>query len=1458
MVGSQSQYAPKQVPGELVGNTNSVQITIGGQPGEALLDTGSSVSTISQNFLQKNLSTYEIFKLDTILEVEGAGGHMLPYLGYIEIEVEIPSIGSGKNTYPLLVVPDTNFNKNVPILLGTNILCPVMENCKKTYGVQFLQKASLETPWQLSFKCLSTQEKKLRRSGGVVAFVKSAEVRIAIPPRTTLSIDGFISKPIPFRQCSVVVQGLNKPNLPEAIQVMPTLLNYDPSDIGMIPVTISNCSSRQVVVYPRSLIAELAPVHPFELCDTLYMNCDTNNNLNSQIQDKSAATDSKTQHSAQCISLNQNTSSGTHVEDKPSFIKSIDLSKCSVSDTELDRLKTFLTTWKDVFSLHDNDIGCTSILKHKIHLTDYNPIKQRHRRVPPAALEELREHLCQLLEAGIIRRSHSPWASNIVLVRKKNGKLRMCVDYRELNKRTIRDSYSLPRIDELLDCLGGQKYFSVLDMKSGYHQVEIEENHKAYTAFTTGPLGLYEFNRLPFGLCTSPAIYQRIMEQSLGDLNHSICLIYLDDLIVFSKTIDEHFDRLGKVFEKVREAGMKFVPEKCSFLQTSVKYVGHVVSEKGIETDPAKISKIADWPVPGNIDQLRSFLGFTGYYRRFIKDYAKLAKPLYDLLVGQPNKKKSKSHLQPPVWNWTTLQDNAFKVLKEKLCQPPILGYPDFSLPFELHTDASINGISAILYQTQNGQKKVISYASKGLTKSQSKYSAYKLEFLALKWAVTEKYHDYLYGNSCTIYTDNNPLTYVLSSAKLDATGHRWLSELASYDIKIKYRPGSSNVDADILSRLPEVVDCTNTCTEPVNNTKTLEINNSVIQAICCMFQTTGLVQSLSMSPDIIDNLDIDLDQFQVRNWRTAQCKDPIIAPFVRFVTNETKPKFCTIAHDPESKGLLKVYDQLKVVRGVLYRIINVNGEEKHQLVLPKEFRSLALKGLHDDIGHMGRDKTLNLVRERFFWPGMTSDVELKIRNCDRCLRRKSPTNERAPLVNIKTHEPLELVCVDFLTLEMSKGGFQYILVVTDHYTRYAQAFPTKNMTAKTTADVLFNQYFVHYGLPKRLHSDQGANFESKLIKELCNIANISKSHTSIYHPMGNGLCERFNRTLLNMLGTLENTQKSNWKSHVAPLVHAYNCSRNDSTGYAPFQLMFGRVPRLPIDLVLGLPSNSSSKHSTENYTQYVESLRTRLASAYELANKMADQARVNQKSNFDKKARVATINENDRVLVRTLAFEGKHKLADKYEDQVYIVVDQPNREIPVFVVKPENGQGKPKTLHRNHLLPINSLPVEPPSNDDLLIKEVDQGISSIINKETNTELHNTKTSDQKDDLFQQSELEQQTESVESDSDDESIIVTVHTDQVKSQSTSPPVNKTPEKPTTSPKSPPIPVPRRSKRLRKPSLLEQSGDYIMQHQPKITSDWIERAQYLKYLSDENVLQQMPESVYKAMLQIVTNS
>ena len=300
---------------------------------------------------------------------------------------------------------------------------------------------------------------------------------------------------------------------------------------------------------------------------------------------------------------------------------------------------------------------------------------------------------------------------------------------------------------------------------------------------------------------------------------------------------------------------MKFAPQKCKFRQSKVKYVGHIVSAAGIETDPAKVDKVINWPTPTNKSELHSFLGFAGYYRRFIKYYSKLAKPLYDLLGNQCNKKKHKggkkvsSHTGP--LNWCTYLNEIFQRLKHTLVNPPILGYPDYSKPFKLHTDASTMGISAILYQKENGKNKVISYASRSLNKSESRYSAYKLEFLALKWAVTERYHDYLYGNTCTVLTDNNPLTYVLTSAKLDTTGHRWLAALANYDLKIKYRPGSSNQAADALSRLPGLdmpqnkTICQSQSQHAHTDDEYSEMSSNVIQAVCHMFDTDSYVQSL-------------------------------------------------------------------------------------------------------------------------------------------------------------------------------------------------------------------------------------------------------------------------------------------------------------------------------------------------------------------------------------------------------------------------------------------------------------------------------------------------------------------------------------------------------------------------------------------------------------------------------------
>jgi len=712
-------------------------------------------------------------------------------------------------------------------------------------------------------------------------------------------------------------------------------------------------------------------------------------------------------------------------------------------------------------------------------------------------------------------------------------------------------------------------------MKSSYYQVELEENHKQYTAFSVGSLGLFEFNRMPFGLTNSPATYQRLMEECFDSLNHKECVIFLDDIVVFSKTFEEHIERLNNVMSKIKESGMLLSRTKCHFCLPKANYLGHVISEQGVETDPKKTEKIRTWPRPRNVDELRKFLGFSGYYRRFVQNYSKIADSLYKLLGGIQNRRKRKGPklkvINKVPWKWENEQEVAFEKLKQLLISPPILGYADYSLPFELHTDASKLGLGAVLYQEQNGVKRVISYASRSLKCSETNYPAHKLEFLALKWAVTEKFHEYLYGSKFTVLTDNNPLTYVTTTAKLDAAGHRWIATLSAYDFDIKYRAGSQNIDADSLSRLGD------------RDANCKEISTPIIQAMCHAIQIP-FSHTLSMNLSLLSDEDEQPDIVaNTRLWRQRQNEDPNISTFFKYVTRKEKPKYKDVT-SLEGRALLNEFKKLVVRCGVLYRQIQTEEGNVFQLVLPVKYRELALRGAHNDVSHPGRDRTMSILKERCYWPKMSNQIEDWVQKCDRCLKRKSPINTRAPLVSIKTTEPLELVCMDFLTLEMSKGGFQYILVITDNFTKYALAIPTKNMTTKTTAASFFNQFVVHYGFPKRIHSDQGPNFVSKIIQELCELSGMNQSHTSPYHAMGNGLCERLNRTLLNMLGTLETADKIDWKSHISPLVHAYNCTRHESTGFSPYYLMFGRKPRIGLDIALALTNENEFKEYGDFY----------------------------------------------------------------------------------------------------------------------------------------------------------------------------------------------------------------------------------------------------------------------------------
>ena len=1239
-VAESDQSTNKQMKdSKLIGNTNEASIKINNFETTALLDSGSCVSLISESFFKQHLQNTELQPLKNILQIECADGQSLPYIGYVEVELQIDDglPNSKPNSCLFLVTPDTSYSAKTPAIIGTNILNELLTECKDNFGEQFLQKAKLHTPWYLSFRCLVVREKELKRNKNRLAVIRNASAeKIIVHPNESIHIRGYTDKEIDYHPTSAMIQETEDSSLPSDIDITPGMVHYVYGNNKEVIINISNLTTNSVTIAPKAILCELQLVTIDE-------------EVFNKIEDKDIYEDI--------------------IEDIQ-----IDNSK-QLTDEQNKKIRDLLYKHKELFSTSDTDIGNCEEIKHRIDLIDDLPFKQRHRRISPMMIDEIRKHLEQLLSAGIIRKSKSPWASNVVLVRKKSGKLRMCVDYRMLNNRSVKDSYALPRIQEVFDVLQGSKYFSTIDQKSGYHQVEIEENHKERTAFTVGPLGFYEYNKMPFGLSNSPATYQRLMEECLGDYNMKICVIYLDDLIIFSSTFEEHLQNLDKVLTRLKECNLKLSPEKCFFIQEKVHFLGHVVSKEGIETDPEKIDKIKNWPRPNNSDELRSYLAFCGYYRRFVKDFSKLTRPLSELLPPTSRKNSKKVTKE---WHWTEVEEEVFNKLKDILSSPPILAFPDFKLPFELHTDASTKALGAILYQIQDGKKRVISYGSRALTKSEKNYSAFKLEFLALKWAVTEKFSDYLALKHFSVLTDNNPLTYVLTSAKLDATGQRWASALGEYDFDITYRAGINNADADGMSRYPyeRLVK---------DEEDMIQVEDNVVKVICSSIVFPPYIETLPAASinivEVTEDPGTPMAQIEMREIRRRQRQDNTIETWRRAVIDKTLPRKNWNRDDILMR---RNFRNFRMRRGILYR--HLEEENLDQLVIPECYRLEILTNLHDNVGHPGRERTLALLRERFYWPRMSIDVENHVLKCGRCLRRKTNVHSRAPLVNITTTYPLEMVCMDYLTLEPAKG-ISNVLVITDHFTKFAMAIPTKNQTAKTTAEAFYNNFIVHYGIPTSIHSDQGANFQSEIMRELCMITNMKKTRTTIYHAMGNGITERFNRTLLNMLGTLETSQKTDWKKHIPSLVYAYNSTPHESTKISPYELMFGRKAKLPIDAVFQQATDEITQTET-SHTEYIEELRTRMEKTRQIVKDYTDKSRLKQKTYFDKKAKAATISVGDKVLVKILKFDGKHKIADKFEDELYDVTEQPREEIPVFKVKSEKT-GRVKLLHRNHLFPV-------------------------------------------------------------------------------------------------------------------------------------------------------------------------
>ena len=951
----------------------------------------------------------------------------------------------------------------------------------------------------------------------------------------------------------------------------------------------------------------------------------------------------------------------------------------------------------DVFARNDTDIGEIPECQMDINLTDEIPVNQAYRHLPRKLYDDVKNYISDLIVNGWVQESSSPYASPIVCVRKKDGSLRLCVDYRKLNLKTVPDRQPIPRVQDLLDGLHGQKYFSTLDMAKAYHQGYVRDICRKYTAFST-PWALFEWLRIPFGLKNAPAAFQKFINQALSGLLDKICLAYLDDILIYGKNFKEHKQNLRRVLKRLKSKGVKLRVDKCDFVKPEVRYLGRLVSGEGYRPDPVDVKALEKFrEAPKSVGEVRSLLGFLGYYRNYVKDFAKTLKPVYDLLKVEGGTADKKSYDKRKSVSWSSdLQSRVDDVINT-LQSPEVMAYPDFESPFILTTDASGVGLGSVLYQKQGDEKKnrVISYASRTLSPAEKNYYLHsgKLEFLALKWAVTDKFPDYLgHGSSFTVFTDNNPLTYVMTSAKLNATGMRWVNELAGYDFTLKYRPGKENGDADGLSRKPlaDLSTLERECTESCDCSALGEVLTAPVHTCAVSADLLEFPDPPSLGDKVLSFTDL----------RKAQMEDDVVGPVYQSLVTNSRPERREWQQLPaRAKVLFRQWKKLSITEnGVLVR----RADNFKQIVLPSSFHDFVYTELHQKMAHLGSDRVFELARRRFFWPHMAADIDSFCQKKCPCITSKAPNvKERAQLVPIHATRPFEIVSVDFMKLDLCKGGFQHVLVVVDHFTRFAQAYPTKRANSRSAADKLFNHFILQYGFPARIHHDLGKEFNSNLFKHLHALTGIAKSNTTPYHPQGDGQCERLNRTVINMLKSIPEDEKDNWKTHIPKLMFAYNATINKTTLFSPFFLLFGREPRLPIDSIFPDVDSAPAPHlgpvsgNRDNYGTFVNQWNARMNSAFDLANQNIDKSANYNKNRLDRNARCEKIVVGDRVVIRNFRPEGTTRAAKlaSYWDKTVYVVTKVLQDIPVFVLqKWGDDSGKTRVLHRNHLKCVNNL----------------------------------------------------------------------------------------------------------------------------------------------------------------------
>ena len=817
------------------------------------------------------------------------------------------------------------------------------------------------------------------------------------------------------------------------------------------------------------------------------------------------------------IDLHQLLASSTNFIKSPAEVNShrkVDLQDQSCTQDTRDKFNNLCREYDDIISKGSGDIGKTLLIEMDIDTGDSPPIAQRPYTLPLQHAEWVKKEIDTLERADIITKSISPWASPVVIVPKKGApgeapQRRMCVDFRRLNglQPEVRNMSGgkgcislvpLPKIDELIAKLKGYKFFSTLDLRSGYYHIGLSDSAKPKTAFVLSNLGKYQFNRVPFGLAQAPAFFQKLINMVLSQLDFAMG--YLDDIIIFSKTEEEHLDHLTQVFERLRRAGLKLKLQKCSFFKKHIQYLGHLISDEGIQPLPEKLASIRNISVPTTPKEVKQFLGLVGYYRKFIPRFSDISRVLTQLTRKNKN------------FNWTTECEKCFQLLKDYLQKAPILRYPDPKAKYVLYTDASNYAYAGVLTQSINDTDHPVAYVSGLFRGSQCRWAAMTKEAYAIYMSV-KKLSFYLDMAKITIRSDHLPLKRFLEKSTLNSKVNNWAVELEDQNISFEYIPGVSNVLADTLSRLIEIDDSVQLKPEETGK----EFGNVPFQDLPTV-QTSVIEECL-----VGDTSDTSpVSGIKIKHDTPVQVDLPVEIP----VTDETMKTLQE--QEDRINNLRKLWASNKLCkktfimeRDVLKRIIIEDGIMYNPIVLPEILKDSVLMLAHEKQGHNGARRVYNSIKRLYHWKGMKKHIQIHCTHCYTCQKFNTKSQEFEKKHFSNPPQPMEFICMDLIGefSPVSRMGNRYALTAVCMLTGYTFCIPIETKSARDVANAYINHIYCTFGPSKKILTDNGTEFKNKLWEEVYKIIRTEHRVTPVYSPQCNGRIEGFHKFLKATIG---------------------------------------------------------------------------------------------------------------------------------------------------------------------------------------------------------------------------------------------------------------------------------------------------------------------------------------------------